>query len=46
MMSLPWLWIDLLELNLVRGNGFAVFVEDEESSASRALVDGAYENFF
>jgi hypothetical protein len=35
----PWLWVDLLELDLVGSNWLAFVIEDQESGGSCALVD-------
>lgn len=43
--ALPWMRIDLSELDLMGGNGFSISIEDEESSAGCALVDRADEDF-
>ena len=42
--DLPWVWIVLLELNLMRGNRLPVSIEDQESGTSGALVDRSNED--
>lgn len=37
----PWLWVVLLEFNLVGSNWLAFSVEDQESCACSSLIDGA-----
>lgn len=37
---LPWIRIDLGELNLMGGDWLSVSIEDQESGARSALVDG------
>jgi hypothetical protein len=37
--DLPWLWIVLLELHLMRCNWFPLLIEDQESCARRALIN-------
>lgn len=36
----PWMWVHLLEFELVRGNGNSKTIEDEETRACGSLIDG------
>ena len=44
--NVPWMGVHLLELNLVGGNGDAIFVKDQESGTGRTLVDGTNKHLF
>lgn len=37
--NLPWLWVNLSKFLLVRGNDFAVLVEDQEPARGGTLVN-------
>ena len=37
--DLPWVGVDLSELNLMRGYGHSISIEDQEPGTSSALVD-------